>query len=97
MILIISISYDINHFNIDNRNENKLIHLSGEVTTNGILTDNLFDVTAANMIKLKRVVEMYQWEESVYGYIYSPRYGQNRLLIQGSFKNLQNIIIRLCK
>ena len=63
-------SYDINHFNIDNRNENKLIHLSGEVTTNGILTDNLFDVTAANMIKLKRVVEMYQWEESVYGYIY---------------------------
>jgi len=60
----------IDNYSIDNFNESQLVHLSGEATTNEILTDKLFDVTAANMIKLKRVVEMYQWEESAYGYVY---------------------------
>lgn len=50
-------------------NEGKLVYASGEAVNgeaqnDGILIDKEFDVSAANMIKLRRVVEMYQWQES---------------------------------
>jgi hypothetical protein len=43
-------------------NEGKLVHLTGEATTAETLSDPEFGVSAP-AIKLKRQVEMYQWEE----------------------------------
>jgi hypothetical protein len=47
---------------IDPANDNKLIHLSGRADTESILSDPMFGVST-NALRLKRVVEMYQWEE----------------------------------
>lgn len=46
----------------DDLNEEKLIHLSGEATTQETLTDERFGVSA-NAIRLIRTAEMYQWQE----------------------------------
>ena len=43
-------------------NNMKLVHLTGKATTAETLTDPQF-LVAANAIKLRRSVEMYQWEE----------------------------------
>jgi hypothetical protein len=43
-------------------NEHKLVHMSGQATTAETLTDPDF-LVAQNAIKLRRKVEMYQWEE----------------------------------
>ena len=45
-------------------NANKLVHLSGEARSQEVLTDILFDVNVEDVIKLRRIVEMYQWDES---------------------------------
>lgn len=47
---------------VDPSNEGKLIYISGGVSTDDTLTDEIFAVTYQG-IKLKRTVEMYQWEE----------------------------------
>lgn len=44
-------------------NEGKLVHLSGKAITEATLTDPIFSVSA-NALKLRREVEMYQWQES---------------------------------
>ncbi len=44
-------------------NEGKLVHMTGEATTDETLRDPMFGIEQANMIKLNRNVEMYQWEE----------------------------------
>ncbi len=43
-------------------NNQKLVHMTGKATTTETLTDPDF-LVAANAIKLRRRVEMYQWEE----------------------------------
>ena len=43
--------------------EGKLVYLSGKATTDETLIDDMFGVTVSNVIKLRRVVEMYQWQE----------------------------------
>ena len=43
-------------------NESKLIHITGEATTNDVLDDTEFKVSET-AIRLVRRVEMYQWEE----------------------------------
>lgn len=48
---------------IDATNSGKLIHVSGKATTDETLTDPMFGVSA-NGLKLKRMVEMYQWKET---------------------------------
>ncbi len=51
--------------NIDNVNsaqEGEFVYLSGQIETDDILTDDEFDVVFGG-IKLKRLVEMYQWQE----------------------------------
>ena len=48
---------------VDSSNEGKLVHLSGQATTDEELKDPVFGVQA-NALKVKRTVEMYQWEES---------------------------------
>ncbi|EDN67708.1 membrane protein containing DUF1625 [Beggiatoa sp. PS] len=49
---------------INTNYESKLIYVSGEATSDDVLRDILFDVDMVNIIKLRRVVEMYQWEEA---------------------------------
>lgn len=44
-------------------NEGKLVHFTGEAAADGPVTDPVFDITA-DALKLRRAVEMYQWEES---------------------------------
>jgi len=58
----IVVPIDIN--NVLENNNGKLVHLSGRATTDEVLTDIEFDVGVASVIKLRRVVEMYQWKES---------------------------------
>lgn len=41
----------------------KLIHISGQATTEEILTDDMFQVSD-NALKLERLVETYQWKET---------------------------------
>lgn len=49
--------------NIDPANAGKLIHVTGKANSSATLTDPVFGVSA-NALKLKRVVEMYQWKET---------------------------------
>ena len=47
---------------VDAANEGRLVHVTGRAETQATLTDGAFGV-AAPAIKLRRSVEMYQWEE----------------------------------
>ncbi|MDM8567910.1 TMEM43 family protein [Thiotrichales bacterium HSG1] len=48
---------------IDVNNDNKLIHIVGETTVDEIIVDKLFKIEVVNVIKLHRIVQMYQWQE----------------------------------
>lgn len=48
---------------VDPANNGKLVHTQGLATTQDILQDDVFAVSAP-AIKLKRIVSMYQWKES---------------------------------
>jgi hypothetical protein len=47
---------------VDPNNEGKLVHLSGRASTEETLTDPVFGVSE-NALRLRRKVEMYQWQE----------------------------------
>ena len=47
---------------VDPANEGKLVHATGQAVTSETLTDPVFGVTVA-ALKLRRDVEMYQWQE----------------------------------
>jgi hypothetical protein len=47
---------------VDPANDGKEVHLTGDATTKEVLRDDTFGVEA-NALRLKRVVEMYQWKE----------------------------------
>lgn len=47
---------------VDAANEGRLVHVTGRADTQATLTDSTFGVSAP-VIKLRRTVEMYQWEE----------------------------------
>jgi len=49
--------------NVDPNNNGKLVHISGGVTTDDVLKDSLFGVQE-KALRLKRVVEVYQWKET---------------------------------
>ena len=49
---------------VDNANDKKLVHLSGDTVTKDVLKDTQFGISAT-AIKLERRVEMYQWKENV--------------------------------
>lgn len=55
---VVSVSAD----NVDDGNQNKLIHITGEATTAEILKDEEYRISE-NAIRLERKVQMYQWEE----------------------------------
>ncbi len=48
---------------VDPANEGKPVHVTGKADTEEVLTDRLFNISA-NALKLDRVVEMYQWQET---------------------------------
>jgi len=56
---VVSIAND----KVDGANEGKLVHLSGLADTDGTLTDDAFAISA-KALRLRRDVEMYQWQES---------------------------------
>lgn len=56
------ISIDANQ--IEPANDEQLVHLAGKTTTSDTLKDTVFGLTVANVLKLQRIVEMYQWEEN---------------------------------
>lgn len=56
---VISVAAD----RVDPSNEGKLVHLSGRAITEETLTDPVFGVSD-NALRLRRNVEMYQWQES---------------------------------
>ncbi len=49
--------------NVDAANDGQLIHVTGKANADATLTDSVFGISA-NALKLKRVVEMYQWKET---------------------------------
>lgn len=57
--VVVSVAED----KVDAANEAKLVHVSGLVTTDDVLKDSEFGISA-NAIKLSRKVQMYQWKES---------------------------------
>lgn len=57
--LVVSVAVE----KVDSGNEGKLVHLSGQATTEEELKDPVFGVQA-KALKIKRSVEMYQWEQS---------------------------------
>jgi hypothetical protein len=56
---VVSVAAD----SVDPANEGRLVHLTGKAETDDVLTDAAFGVTA-NAVKLRRTVEMYQWEQN---------------------------------
>lgn len=48
---------------IDVQNEGKLVHVTGNATTQDVLTDGLFPGISMKAIELRRSVEYYQWVE----------------------------------
>lgn len=85
---------------VDAANEGKLVHLSGLADTQETLSDPEFNVSV-KAIRLKRTVEMYQWQEqsksetkkklgggteTVTTYTYSKAW-RDSLVNSGSFKN----------
>lgn len=50
---------------VDNANDKKLVHLTGEATSTETLSDPTFGIAEKNTIKLTRTVEIYQWKETV--------------------------------
>jgi hypothetical protein len=53
---------DVDSTRVDPANEGKLVHISGDLTAPGRLSDAEFGVTAKGL-RLVRTVEMYQWKE----------------------------------
>lgn len=47
-------------------NQGKLVHVSGTTKVEGTLADPVFPAASAQAVKLRRQVEMYQWEEKTH-------------------------------
>ncbi|MDM8567162.1 TMEM43 family protein [Candidatus Halobeggiatoa sp. HSG11] len=60
----ISIVTSIEAEQIDRNNEGKLVHLIGQTESNETLSDERFGIVQDNIIKLQRIVQMYQWQEN---------------------------------
>ena len=56
---VVSVSAD----SINPNNAGKLVHIAGKADTESILEDFTFGISS-NALKLRRIVEMYQWKEA---------------------------------
>ncbi len=59
----ISIVTSINANQINKKNEGKLVHVTSQTKSDETLTDVRFGLVQHNIIKLQRIVKMYQWQE----------------------------------
>ena len=59
----ISIVTSIAANQINKKNEGKLVHLTGNTESKETLSDTRFGIIQDNIIKLRRLVQMYQWQE----------------------------------
>lgn len=57
---VVSVSADA----AKSENNGKLVHMSGQATTDESLSDSEFEVEVTGDLKLQRTVEMYQWKEN---------------------------------
>lgn len=55
------ISVDVDQ--VDMNNDNKLIHIVGETTVDEMIIDKIFKIEVVNVIKLRRIIQAYQWQE----------------------------------
>ena len=49
--------------NLNDENNYKLVHASGRCSTKELVSDERFGISKDDSVKLKRVVEVYQWVE----------------------------------
>jgi hypothetical protein len=49
---------------VDSANDGKLVHLSGRAEAKDMVKDDVFGVTAPGLVKLQRIVELFQWIET---------------------------------
>ena len=49
---------------VDRTYQDRLVHVSGRAAASGVLQDDEFGVSSRDALRLRRTVEMYQWEES---------------------------------
>lgn len=68
-------------------NNGKLIHLVGELNTDKVLSDAEYNIVA-RVVKLRRVVEMYQWEERETERKYDEGNGQTRVEKSYSYNHI---------
>ncbi|HHB91928.1 MAG TPA: hypothetical protein ENK59_01800 [Thioploca sp.] len=53
----------VNVNQIDMNNNNKLIHITGRAIVDEIIVDKIFKIEVVNVIKLRRIIQAYQWQE----------------------------------
>jgi hypothetical protein len=58
------IAVDVSADKVDSANEGKLVHTSGRAEGKDQVKDDIFGVSAPGLIKLRRLVELYQWIET---------------------------------
>ena len=73
--VVVSVAVD----RVDPANNGKLVYLSSMMTTDEVLKDHDFGVSAPKVVKLRRVVEMYQWKESEEGKAYSKGWSKSTI------------------
>jgi len=54
---------EVNAATVDPQTDGKLVHLTGQLQAGTPARDSVFGVTADGLVRLSRVVEMYQWKE----------------------------------
>ena len=58
------ITVDVSADKVDAANDGKLVHTTGRAEAKDVVKDEIFGVTAPGLVKLQRLVELYQWIES---------------------------------
>jgi hypothetical protein len=51
--------------NVSDENNYKLVHASGRCSTKDMVSDERFTISMEDTVKIKRVVEVYQWHEKI--------------------------------
>ena len=67
----------VNPAQINAANEGHFIAVQGNATASQPIVDNLFQISAANALRLQRKVEMYQWSESSHTTNHVTNYSYN--------------------
>jgi hypothetical protein len=58
------VAVDVTSERVDSANEGRLVHTTGRAEAKDVVKDDVFGATAPGLVKLQRLVELYQWVES---------------------------------